>query len=252
MDRKREKDEHLENLYYMKEKQKEAVDALKASLGESFDSTIVDELVVEGMVELYGENHNIRLTKKGDDHARQLIRAHRLAERLLYDVLGGDFEPGACEFEHTVNPALVDSICTLLGHPRQCPHGTPIPEGECCKRSARIAESSVIPITELTLGQSARVAYVNCRNDQELHKLDGLRIRPGVKVKVHQKYPSYVIECEGSKIALDELVAANICVWKSVPAPGQVQGPAAGQGRGRGRAGGRGRGRGFGLGNLFK
>jgi len=66
---------------------------------------------------------------------RQLIRARRLAERLIHDVLGGEFEEGACEFEHMGSTKLIDSICTLLGHPKECPHGLPIPEGECCQRS---------------------------------------------------------------------------------------------------------------------
>ena len=138
----------------------------------------------------------------------------RLAERLLYDVLGGEFESGACEFEHMVTLEVVDSICTLLGHPRECPHGLPIPEGECCKHSTRTASSSIAPLTELEVGQSARVAYVNCRDDQRLHKINGLHIRPGAVVRLHQTYPSYVIECEGANIALDKEIAFNICVWK--------------------------------------
>ncbi|MHC4632273.1 MAG: iron dependent repressor, metal binding and dimerization domain protein [Planctomycetota bacterium] len=118
------------------------------------------------------------LTEKGAGYARQLIRAHRLAERLLYDILGGDFESGACEFEHTVTGELVDSICILLGHPETCPHGSPIPQGQCCKESCRTAQSSVVPLVELEVGQSARVAYINCKSDQQLHKIDSLCIKP--------------------------------------------------------------------------
>ena len=136
------------------------------------------------------------------------------AERLLYDVLGGDFESGACEFEHTVTPELVDSICILLGHPKTCPHGSPIPQGKCCKESRRTAQSSVVPLVKLEVGQSARVAYINCKSDQQLHKIDSLCIRPGTIVTLHQRYPTYVVECEGSNIAMDEQIASNICVWK--------------------------------------
>jgi len=157
----------------------------------------------------------IALTEKGQDHARQIIRAHRLAERLLYDVLGGDYESGACEFEHIVTPELVDSICTLLGHPGLCPHGMPIPRGRCCKNFSRVAQSPVVPLAELKVGQSARVAYINSKSDQQLHKIDNLRIRPGAVVTLHQRYPAYVIECEGSNIAMDEEIVSNICVWQS-------------------------------------
>ena len=136
---------------------------------------------------------------------------------MIYDVLGGEFESGACEFEHIITPELVDSICILLGHPRECPHGMPIPEGECCKRSAKTAQNSVIPLTELSVGQSVRIAYVSCKNDQQLHKIDSLQIRPGVLVKMHQIYPSYVIECEGANIALDREIVSNIHVWRKPP-----------------------------------
>jgi len=99
MNKKRERDEHLEQLWYMKEDGSGSIDTLKNALNDSFDANIIDELISEDMVELAEEENKISLTEKGQDYARQLIRAHRLAERLLYDVLGGDFESGACEFE---------------------------------------------------------------------------------------------------------------------------------------------------------
>ena len=214
MNKKRERDEHLEQLWYMKEDARNSVDVLKDAMDDSFEANIIDELISEDMVELAEEENKIILTEKGADYARQLIRAHRLAERLLYDVLGGDFESGACEFEHTVTPELVDSICILLGHPKACPHGTPIPEGQCCKNSSRTAQSSVVPMVELEVGRSARVAYINCKSDQQLHRIDSLRIRPGAVVTLHQRYPTYVVECEGSNIAMGEEIVSNICVWR--------------------------------------
>lgn len=220
MNKKRERDEYLEQLWYMKEGQKDSLDALKTALDTAYDADITNELLSDGLVQLSEDNNSITLTKKGEDYARQLIRAHRLAERLLHDVLGGDYESGACEFEHTVTPELVDSICILLGHPRDCPHGMPIPQGQCCRHSSKTAQSSVIPLVELAVGQSARVAYINCKSDQQLHKIDGLCIRPGAIVTLHQRYPAYVIECEGSNIAMDEEIVSNICVWRK---PEQLQ-----------------------------
>jgi DtxR family Mn-dependent transcriptional regulator len=220
MNKKRERDEYLEQLWYMKEGQKDSLDALKSALETGYDDDITNELLSDDLVQLSEDNNSITLTKKGEDYTRQLIRAHRLAERLLHDVLGGDYESGACEFEHTVTPELVDSICILLGHPRACPHGMPIPQGQCCRHSSRTAQSSVIPLVELVVGQSARVAYINCKSDQQLHKIDGLCIRPGAIVTLHQRYPTYVIECEGSNIAMDEEIVSNICVWRK---PEQLQ-----------------------------
>ncbi len=211
---KREKDEHVERLYYMKEDGTDTVDALQIAMNGNYDAAVVNDLVSDGMVELSGDETKIILTSEGDSYATQVVRAHRLAERLLYDVLGGDFEPGACEFEHVVTPELVDSICILLGHPTLCPHGMPIPQGKCCKESTRTARSSVVPLTELKVGQSAKVAYINCKSDQQLHKIDGLHIRPGAIVTLHQRYPGFVVECEESNIAMDENIVANICVWR--------------------------------------
>ncbi len=215
MNHKREKDEHIERLYYMKEAGKNSINEFKIAMCGSYDAAAIDELLSEDIVVLTDEGNKISFTKKGVVYAQQIIRAHRIAERLIYDVLDGEFESGACEFEHIVTPELVDSICILLGHPRECPHGMPIPEGECCKRYAKTTESSVTPMTELKVGQSARVAYVNSKNDQLLHKIDGLQIRPRAFVKLHQIYPSYVIECEGANIALDKEIVANIFVWNN-------------------------------------
>ncbi|MCK4823564.1 metal-dependent transcriptional regulator [bacterium] len=214
MNKTRERDEHLEQLWYMKEEGRDSIDALKSDMDDGFDIDIINDLVSKDMVELSEDRSKVGLTKKGQDYACKLIRSHRLAERLLYDVLGGDFESGACEFEHIVTTELVDSICTLLGHPKTCPHGMPIPQGQCCKRSARTAHSSVIPLAELKIGESARIAYVNCKSDQQLHKINGLHLRPGVIATLHQKYPTFVVECEGGNIAVDQQIASSICVWK--------------------------------------
>lgn len=213
MNDKRVKEEYLETLWYMDESDVHSFDYFGREAGEELRSKLIDELKTDGMITLTQDT--ISLTEKGRDFTRCLIRSHRLAERLVHDVLGVEFEEGACEFEHIVNPDLVDSICTLLGHPRECPHGMPIPKGKCCIEHAKIVESSVIPLDQLQVGESAKIAYVNAPNDQQLHRLENLLVRPGMIVKLHQRYPSFVIECENSHIALDERVAADIQVWSS-------------------------------------
>ena len=218
-------DEHLEALWCMKEQGQDSVDDLRKILGESFDSDVIDELLSEGLVEVSEADDKIVLATRGEDRARKLIRAHRLAERLIHDVLGAEFESGACEFEHIITPEITDSVCTLLGHPRECPHGMPIPEGDCCDSQARTAKRSVIPLTELETGQSARVAYVNCTSDERLHRIEGLQIRPGAVVKLHQKYPTYVVECENSHVAMDDDVVSSICVWRAADEPAATEGP---------------------------
>jgi DtxR family Mn-dependent transcriptional regulator len=208
-------DECIEKLWYMKEKNQTSLEDLKDSLGSEFNDILIEELLTEGIVQLSENYSQINLTEIGDTKAQQLIRSHRLAERLVYDVLGGEFEAGACEFEHIANPTLVNSICTLLGHPKECPHGMPIPPGLCCENSLETTDSSVFTLSNMEVGQSARIAYINCRDDRRMHKLEGLQIRPGMTIKLHQRSPTMVIECEGASIALDESICDDIRLWKS-------------------------------------
>jgi len=87
-----------------------------------------------GLVEMHGAE--VAFTPRGEERARSVIRRHRLAERLFMDVLAlrdeGSIESNACTFEHILSHEVTDRICTFLGHPRTCPHGSPIPEGDCC------------------------------------------------------------------------------------------------------------------------
>jgi len=82
------------------------------------------------------ENGVEQFTAAGELRARNVIRRHRLAERLFMDVLSirdeVEIESSACKFEHILSPDVTDRICTLLNHPLECPHGSPIPQGECC------------------------------------------------------------------------------------------------------------------------
>ena len=220
------RDEMLECLWQLRERDCSTVSMLAGTLGERYRAEDFADLVGGKLALVTGEE--ISLTAEGSAHAERLIRAHRIGERLIHDVLGREFEPGACELEHILNTEIVDGICTLLGHPRECPHGFPIPEGECCRVSARYVQQIIVPLTELKVGQSARVAYVYSRSDQQLHRLTSLQIRPGTVVKLHQEYPTYVIECEGTSIALDGEVAQNINVWIEGEASAQRE-PAAGQ-----------------------
>jgi len=213
MNNKSESEEYLEVLWRMKERKQDSIDSLKKGIGEDFNNNIIDKLVNDGQVSASDSKSKINLTDKGEDHARKIIRAHRLAEKLICDALGVDFDAGACEFEHIINTDLIDSICTMLGHPKVCPHGNPIPEGECCKRAAKTVRSSVTALSELAVGMSGTVAYVNYSDDIQLNKMDTLKIKTGGVIKLLQKSPSYVVSCEGADVALDYNVASSIFLW---------------------------------------
>jgi putative ABC transport system ATP-binding protein len=81
------------------------------------------------------QNGEVQLTPVGSQRARDVVRRHRLAERLFKDTFSIDDSEAhtqACKFEHIISPELDERICTFLGHPKTCPHGNPIPPGDCC------------------------------------------------------------------------------------------------------------------------
>ncbi len=144
-----------------------------------------------------------------------LIRRHRLAERLLVDILDTNkekIEAPACQFEHLVSEEVTDAICTLLGHPKICPHGLPIPEGKCCVAARKMVESLIMPLNQIEVGEWVRVAYVLTHHDPRLHKLMSFGIFPGIRIKMHQKYPVFVIQVEETQIALEEDIVKGIFV----------------------------------------
>jgi len=89
----------------------------------------------------------VELTPRGRQRAADIIRRHRLAERLFTDSLAMDseteIEQQACKFEHILSPEATDKICAFLGHPRTCPHGAPIPPGPCCGKTAEFVSASL-------------------------------------------------------------------------------------------------------------
>ena len=79
----------------------------------------------------------ISLTGHGEQRAIEIIRRHRLAERLFYDTFGLDaglLDENACKIEHSLSPEVTEKLCIFLKHPQTCPHGSPIPRGACCPR----------------------------------------------------------------------------------------------------------------------
>ncbi len=157
----------------------------------------------------------ILLTKAGQDKARQIIRRHRLAERLLHDVLDASdevYERGACQFEHFINEDITTSICTLLGHPAVCPHGKLIPPGECCTRSKKKLQPVLGPLSRLRAGVKVEVVYITSKSQTSLDFLSSVGVVPGLKFSIHHRKPSLVIQFGETQLALDDDVAKNIYV----------------------------------------
>lgn len=76
----------------------------------------------------------VSLTKNGEDIGSNMMRNSRLLEVLMDSALKVDIdEEMVCGIEHHMNTQFTDALCTMLKHPRKCPHGHDIPHGNCCK-----------------------------------------------------------------------------------------------------------------------
>jgi putative ABC transport system ATP-binding protein len=140
----RDYDEVLEQLWMLRERSR---DGQAAHIESTHFTTaqyrrLTTAMAQVGLVTVDG--WDVRLTVAGEERARSVIRRHRLAERLFTDVLSlGDenvVESNACQFEHILSPELTDRICTFLGHPETCPHGSPIPRGKCCVEGHKLTD----------------------------------------------------------------------------------------------------------------
>ncbi len=213
----RDVEEVLEALWTCSEKKDHRIETLKKSCHVPVDQALLSTLEKRNLIAYEGEM--VLFTPEGKVRAAGVIRRHRLAERLLVDVLNiplQQAEAGACEFEHILASQVEESICTLLGHPRECPHGARIPMGRCCVESRDVVDNVVVPLNQLETGKSGKVAYISTSIHSRLHKLTSFGLIPGVTVRVHQKYPSYVISCEQTELALEEDVVRDIHVWKDL------------------------------------
>jgi DtxR family Mn-dependent transcriptional regulator len=158
------------------------------------------------------------LTEKGTEEARDCVRRHRLAERLLSDVLAVKkplIHGVGCAFEHLLHKGLDENVCTLLGHPRFCPHGRPIPEGRCCKEARQLADKAVLPLSDLRVNQKAQVAYLHTHDGETLPKLMAIGLLPGSDITLLQRFPTFVFQMGESQFAIDGALASHVYVRAS-------------------------------------
>jgi DtxR family Mn-dependent transcriptional regulator len=92
-------------------------------------SQTVARMQRDGLLVLSDDRH-LELTSLGRERATSVMRKHRLAERLLLDVIGLDWQDvhvEACRWEHVMSEQVEQRLVELLGHPRLSPYGNPIP-----------------------------------------------------------------------------------------------------------------------------
>lgn len=213
MDKTQKIEEALSIIWEEREKKLCGRDSVRGKISERLNEDLLDELVKDGYVTI--DKDAAKFTQGGEAIAKDIIRRQRLAERLLTDVLEidrGAIDSPACEFEHILSKEVEESICTLLGHPKECPHGLAIPPGGCCEKARAQIESIIVPLTKILPGEAAKIVYVLTREHPQLHKLMSLGLVPGANVSVHQTSPSFVIQVEETQVALERDIAKEIYV----------------------------------------
>ena len=197
----------------------ELLEALWESLEESGRPVPADgipDLEGAGLVETTGEG--LCFTPAGREAARQVIRRHRLAERLLHDVVAtspADMEAAACQMEHALREGVEEKVCGLLGHPATCPHGKPIPPGRCCAAARGLGEDPVRPLSRLRKGERGVVAYLKTHDAGQVQKLMAMGVLPGSPIRLDRTFPSFVFTVGYSQFAVDAGMADLILVRRT-------------------------------------
>ncbi len=189
----------------------------RADLAARMESTRLDEILAEMIAagDVAYDGDKIIITESSHPRAAEIIRRHRLAERLFCDLFGLEeqsWEATACTFEHILDEKVTESVCSFLGHPPVCPHGKPIPPGRCCNGDRKPIEPLVVPLKELKVGQGGRIVFITPRTARRLSRLASYGVVPGSELTLHQRFPSYVIRIDQTDVALEGEIAKEIFV----------------------------------------
>ena len=218
---------YLRTIYELEE---EGVTPLRARIAERLSqsgptvSQTVARMERDGLVHVESDRH-LRLTESGRRLAIAVMRKHRLAERLLQDVIGLEWDQlhiEACRWEHVMSEAVERRIVALLKKPLVCPHGNPIPGlEELGLPFGHTADESLLP----TLAASARDGDAtvrveriseNLQPDAELMRLlSDCGLTPGCTVTVTRTSSGFSVSGGNQDTVLDGPVAEGIFV--SVP-----------------------------------
>jgi DtxR family Mn-dependent transcriptional regulator len=149
-------------------------------------SETVGRLSDHGYVELHGDR-SLHLTDKGRTLATTVVRRHRLAERLLTDVIGLEWEKvhrEADRWEHAISADVEEKLVELLGDPATCPHGNPIPGS---KRSGR--KQPTVPLAAAVPGPVtvARISEKLELSEDGLRLVAGARLMPGCSATIVER-----------------------------------------------------------------
>jgi DtxR family Mn-dependent transcriptional regulator len=198
------------------ELQEDDVDVIQARIAERLQvsrpavSEMIKRMEHEGLVDV---DRQIVLTSQGRTLAEQVVRRHRLAERLLTDVLGlswADAHQEAGKWEHVISTPVEKAIDRLLGAPTTCPHGNPIP-------GADYTAPDTVSLDKVDVGSGFTVSRI----PEELEFAPGMLefleqadVLPGRAGTVTASSPdgTTTVEIAGNHIGIGSFASARILV----------------------------------------
>lgn len=182
-------EEYLENILEIEE---EGTRVMRARLVERLGisaaavSETVNRLAEQGYVELE-QDRTVTLTDKGRTLATKVVRRHRLAERLLMDVIGLEWEKvhrEADRWEHVISDDVEAKLIELLGDPATCPHGNPIPGS---KRARRQESTTPLALVETGTVTVSRISEKLELDDDGLRLVAKARLMPGCTASISDR-----------------------------------------------------------------
>ena len=217
---------YLRTVYELEE---EGIVPLRARIAERLHqsgptvSQTVARMERDGLLAVEGDRH-LELSEKGRQLATRVMRKHRLAERLLIDVIGLEIEfvhEEACRWEHVMSEQVERRLVQILEHPTESPYGNPIPGLEELGESGSEARflTGVVAMTKAVTASSEPTRLVVRRIAEELQKdtevmsvLRRVGALPGNDVLVSVGHDGLVVARQGETAEIDTEAAAHIFV----------------------------------------
>ncbi|WP_225803725.1 metal-dependent transcriptional regulator [Streptomyces sp. NK15101] len=212
------------------ELEEEGVVPMRARIAERLDqsgptvSQTVARMERDGLVAVASDRH-LELTDEGRRLATRVMRKHRLAECLLVDVIGLEWEQvhaEACRWEHVMSEAVERRVLELLRHPTESPYGNPIPGldelGEKAEPEAFLDDSMVsLADLDASNGKTVIVRRIGepIQTDAQLmYTLRRAGVQPGSVVSVSESPGGVLVGSSGEAAELDAEIAAHVFVAK--------------------------------------
>ncbi|MGB9659807.1 MAG: metal-dependent transcriptional regulator [Nitrososphaerales archaeon] len=208
-------EEYLELIYKLEEREGVAktgqiAQELKVALGTVTNT--VANLEKKGFL-VHRPYAGIKLTKKGRKIALDILRKHRLSERLLADLLKipwSAIHDIACKLEHIINGDVTEAIEKSLQYPKTCPHGNPVPD-----KDGRIPIDNYEPLVNLPVKTKGKVMKIIDEKEDVLKYLATLGLLPGVEIEVEENTPfggPILVKVSEAKYALGREISSSIYV----------------------------------------